>query len=248
MIFNMVGGVASGGFPEFTYTGTYRLIDDGDKNWRIKFLTSGTLNFSKLGNAADGIDVFCVGGGGGGHTCFYDGSFYVRYGASGGGYTSTSKNISVTKDTNYNIVIGAGGAASSNYSANNGGNTSAFGVTANGGKTGYYSGSASSNFNPKGGAGGSGGADYDGYTGGSDGGNGGGTDGGAGQGTTTREFGESTGALYASGGSTGTTAAAGGGTTASSPNGAANSGQGGTSKGSSSKGGSGIVIIRNHRS
>ena len=29
--------------PKFTYNGTYNLLDDGDGNWRIKFLSSGTF-------------------------------------------------------------------------------------------------------------------------------------------------------------------------------------------------------------
>ena len=75
---------------------------------------------------------------------------------------------------------------------------------------------------------------------------GGGTNAGAGQGTTTREFGESTGKLYATGGSG-----------VSKKNGQANTGDGGsggkyseTSNGtapSGGSGGSGIVIIRNAR-
>ena len=42
--------------------GTYRVIDDGDKNWRIKFLSSGV--FTTLKDMT--IDVFLVGAGGGG--------------------------------------------------------------------------------------------------------------------------------------------------------------------------------------
>ena len=59
------GGSAGGGtgMPEYTYTGNASLIDDGGGNWRIKFLTSGTLTFTKLGNAKGGLDVFLVGGG-----------------------------------------------------------------------------------------------------------------------------------------------------------------------------------------
>jgi len=38
-----IGGVSSNKLPSFTFTGTYTLVDDGDGNWRIKFLTSGTL-------------------------------------------------------------------------------------------------------------------------------------------------------------------------------------------------------------
>ena len=51
--------------PKFTYTGNYQFIDDGSGNWRIKFLSSGTLTFTSLGNARKGIDVFLVGGGAG---------------------------------------------------------------------------------------------------------------------------------------------------------------------------------------
>ena len=63
------GGGAAGGLPNFTYSGTYTLIDDGDKNWRIKFLTSGTLVFTSL---SGNIDVFILGGGGGGNKYAYE--------------------------------------------------------------------------------------------------------------------------------------------------------------------------------
>lgn len=52
--------------PVYSYSGSATLIDDGSYNYRIKFLTSGTLNFSHLGKF-NSIDVFCVGGGGGGN-------------------------------------------------------------------------------------------------------------------------------------------------------------------------------------
>lgn len=42
------------------YTGDYQIIDDGDGNWRVKFLTSGT--FTAVSDLL--IDVFAVGGGG----------------------------------------------------------------------------------------------------------------------------------------------------------------------------------------
>ena len=57
------GGAGGKRPPEISYTGTYALLDDGDGNWRIRFLTSGTLTFVKQ-NAT--VDVFCVGGGGAG--------------------------------------------------------------------------------------------------------------------------------------------------------------------------------------
>ena len=58
------GGGAWVGIPNFTYTGTYETVDDGDGNWRIKFLTSGIFTLLKPKQLL--IDVFCVGGGGGG--------------------------------------------------------------------------------------------------------------------------------------------------------------------------------------
>lgn len=111
------------------------------------------------------------------------------------------------------------------------------------------------------GAGGSGGGGFSGGNGGTNGGSGSkGSEGqgGAGQGTTTREFGESTGQIYAgggggSGGKAGDdTAGAGQGSySATLSNGEANTGGGGGgvnySAGGFSSGGSGIVILRNHR-
>lgn len=243
------GGSDSGAgkFPEFTYTGTYNLVDDGKtddgvQNWRIKFLTSGTLTFTKI---ATGIDVFCVGGGGnGGNSCGAGG---------GGGYTKTSSFVPV-KNTGYTITIG--GAR---------GNTSAFNTTAEAGKNG---GSNSG----KGGDGGSGGGAgrYWAY------GNNGGSDGsdgikssdnseslpGHGQGTTTREFGETSGTLYSGGGGGGGENNARGGdggggnggkgSGGSGYAGVANTGGGGGGGGSDGgtggSGGSGIVVIRNARS
>lgn len=160
------GGGTGGGIPSFTYTGDYRLIDDGDKNWRIKFLTSGILTFQNIGNAKGGIDVFCVGGGGSGGY-----SEKTSYGAAGGGggYTTTVKGISVVKDTPYEITIGAGGTASN--SAADGSSTSAFNVVAGGGK-----GVGKVSDKQQGGAGGSGGGSSarwgKGAAGGSDGSNG----------------------------------------------------------------------------
>lgn len=175
---------------EFTYTGNCEAIDDGNGNWRIKFLTSGT--FTPYSNAT--IDVFLVGGGGGG-----DG----RSGG-GGGYTTTKKAISINSGTSYTITIGAGGAGGSFQIRNDstsGGSSTAFGYTAVGGKPGT---------DGVGGNGGSGGAGRcdgicNGAAGGSDGSNGGTGyfSGGSGQGTTTREFGEYSGSLYAGGGGSG---------------------------------------------
>ena len=235
--------------PAYTYTGSHQLLDDGNFNWRLKLLTSGTLTFSHLGSAAGkGAQAFLVGGGGGG---WYGPS---QGGGGGGGYTATS-DVALAVGTEYSIVVGAGGNQA------NGGDTKAMGVTASGGKRGGPAGFC---------AGGSGGG-YAGGNGGSDGGNGAGWHGdtsgggGQGQGTTTREFGEASGALYAGGGGGGKAdrnppggapggdgggghGGWGGAPTAPAP-GTPNTGGGGGGNysGDPGAGGSGIVIIRNKR-
>lgn len=236
--------------PAFTYTGTYRLAKENTYDWKLTLLTSGTLTFTSLGNGAGNIDYFLAGGGAGGG----------KGAGGGGGYTRTSTAV-VKANTAYAIVIGAGGAANTN-----GGATSAFGASVNGGTQ-----------EPnEGGAGGSGGGgpSWTGVAGngGSNGGNGSdvsksGDDaarvGGKGQGTTTREFGASNGTLYCGGGGGGTQSgtrgsggSGGGGNGATGSvapgNGQVNTGGGGggcnqnitTGIGS---GGSGIVVIRNKR-
>lgn len=254
--------------PVFTYTGEYAIVDDGYNqidstlgNWKIRFLTSGVLTFTELNGAEAGIDVFLVGGGGSGaNGCEEsDGTYRLTYGG-GGGYTNTVRGVRISTNTDYAITVGAGGASASaiSQSGYNGGSTSAFGATANGGEGAVgFLGSSSA----RGGNGGSGGGGADG-SGGSDGGNGSGDNFGTGQGATTREFGEAGGNLYSGGGGgavNGAGGAGGGGAgcpTASSSNGVdgtANTGGGGgagsrvTSSTHSGAGGSGIVIIRNKR-
>lgn len=249
MIFNThypyIGG--GGGVPKFTYTGQYSFIDDGSGNWRIKFLTSGVFTPKK--NMA--IDAFLVGGGGGSQG---GPSSTARTAGAGGGYTATHKAINLIAGTAYNIVVGAGGVGN-----NAGGQTSAFGNSVDGGSPGGEADSGTA----YGGSGGSGGgkADsgvYGAYAGGSDGNNGGGhsafsPNNGKGQGTTTREFGEPDGDLYAGGGgghkkdsnaAGGDGGGADGGQSAQDNTGG---GAGGSLKQTTTSGGSGIVVIRNAR-
>lgn len=294
--------------PEYTYTGSHQLIDDGDGNWRIKFLTSGTLTLKK---AAD-VDIFCVGGGGAGGSAtlrytYYDSDSetnktdysqdWTGGGGGGGGKTATLKAQSLAAGTAYSVVVGSGGTPTAytsyrTYYYGGSGGTSKFGslVSAAGGGYGRKQADVSvdddgdvtiSYSRSYGGSGGSGGSGYGG-NGGSNGSNGGGMNNyhygnyGTGQGTTTREFGDSTGALYAGGGGCGVTpdggasysargygGSGGGGDGASSANaagssGSANTGGGGggtgghdtgysVSDGKPGSGGSGIVIIRNAR-
>lgn len=255
--------------PEFTYTGDYEIVNDADEpitisqdNWKIRFLTSGTLTFTNLNGAENGIDVFCVGGGGGGGLGPLGSA--NGGGGGGGGYTTTEYAKTVSANIAYDIIVGAGGTGNINSEQVNtsgaGGSSSAFGVTAAGGKgiTGAY----------RGGDGGSGGGGGAGLNGGSDG-SAGGTSGtaylgGSGQGTTTREFGELNGKLYAGGGGGGTpynssanagSGGAGGGADGVKKGNAgisavANTGGGGggaSRDNNGGNGGSGIVIIRNAR-
>ena len=223
------------GIPTFGYTGTYTLVDDGDNNWRIKFLDSGT--FTVENNVS--VDVFCVGGGGSGsgHT-----SDTVKAGGGGGGYTTTARNIYLEKGKEYSITIGAGGAATTGNGTGIAGGNTIFGnnlVVANGGSGGKDHGNG-------GGDGGSGGACKGGTTGGRDG-----SDGtpltnqyrGKGQGTTTREFEETDGTLYSSGGDSyayKSQILTGG-------NNTGDGGGGGGFYNGGGGGGSGIVVIRNAR-
>ena len=244
MIFNLTQPVLDSA-PKFTYTGTYEYIDDGDGNWRIKFLSSGV--FTPLKNMA--IDAFLVGGGGGSK----GGSSNTSTTAgAGGGYTATHKAINLTSGTAYNIVVGAGGVGN-----NTGGQTSAFGNSVDGGAPGETSSSTA-----YGGSGGSGGgrapSRESAYDGGSDGADGGGysdlsPNNGKGQGTTTREFGEPNGDLYAGGGgghnsdgnaSGGNGGGADGGQSAQDNTGG---GAGGATRNGDASGGSGIVVIRKHK-
>lgn len=260
MIFNLTTPAVSK-LPKFTYTGTYSLIDDGNGNWRIKFLSSGKFTPAKDMT----VGVFIVGGGGGGGT---GASTITRYAASGGGggYTKTLRALQLTAGTAYDVIVASGGVPGANGSA------SAFNMTTGrGGITGTFDTSSASKAEGADGGSGGGGA-YRNSTktlivgsGGSDGADGGdvvlnaGTQyeqtkakGGAGQGTTTREFGETTGDLYSGGGAgsafynsktkDGTGGEGGGGDGHAA--GADNTGGGG---GGMAAGGSGIVIIRNTR-
>lgn len=175
--------------PEFEYTGTYQLLDDGDGNWRIKFTTSGTLTLAKTTT----VDLFLVGGGGGGVS-----------GGGGGGYTATHTSVVLEGGTPYTVTIGGGGTGGAGGMAGNG---SAGGATSIGSYSITGGASANQDDGGNGGSGGGGsGSELDnwrnGGNGGSDGANGATSSypGGTGQGITTREFGETDGELYSGGG------------------------------------------------
>lgn len=277
MIFNLTQPLISS-VPvlgkDFTWSGsdgTCLVIDDGGGNWRIKFLSSGSFTPLK----AMTIDAFVVGGGGGGGRGESAGSGKVMASGGGGGRTRTTKNISLLADKTYRMVVGAGGNANAD-----GGNTyiqnydGSILILQIGGKAGAFvynfAQPSASGVIAEGGAGGSGGgsAGVDRSTSslaaasaGGDDGNDGETlnsviTGGAGQGTTTREFGEPDGALYAGGGGAAAMysgmmisnpGAGGGKYTADATDNTGGGGGGSWHPYTTSMGGSGIIIIRNRR-
>lgn len=224
--------------PPYSFDGDHTLIDDGNGNWRVKFYSSG--NFIPKRDMA--VDVFLVGGGGGG----LQGWSGVWEGPAGaGGKTTTGRGIELISNQSYDIQIGAGGSAAArtwNAIGGTGGTSSAFNYYADGGGGAFGADHSSGH----GGDGGSGGSAVIG-TGGSDGNDGSGSltyswRHGYGQGSTTREFGESNNQLYSTGGSF----------SSSVVHGAANTGNGGSGGQSQNEvqggnGGSGIIIIRNAR-
>lgn len=243
--------------PEFTYTGDYEIVQDDDTpiedfaswkgNWKIRFLTSGDFTITKMHGDWDGcIDVFLCGAGGGGEFGPYKSTNWIPGPGGGSGHTKTQKKVSLSLNTVYSIIIGSGGQkgmVSGSKHPTAGGDTKAFENTAEGGKPG--------NSNGTGGNGGSGGgALY--ANGGSDGGNGADhvfgdngqyrTKGGTGQGTTTKEFTEEAGKLYAYGGPGGYGTRPG-----YNNNTIGNGGSGGGQQSDGGPGFSGIVIIRNAR-
>lgn len=200
MIVNMgYRGKVGASVPKFTYTGAYNVRNDGV----VELLTSGTLVFLN----PTVIDRFMVGGGGAGGLS--TGTANSGGGGGGGGYTKTDKNVAVAANTNINIVIGAGGTPTygSGAAAVHGKATSWDTISVNGGEGVSWSSANAGRIGGNGGSGGGGGvtsnSDYG--AGGSNGNNGESGFptsllGGNGQGTTTREFGEANGKLYAGGG------------------------------------------------
>lgn len=191
----------------YTYknaTRLYTTIESGAQANGVPLQVKGQQIFTSSGvfsvpAGVTAIDVFLVGGGGGSGQDYTDG-----YSGAGGGYTQTYKSIPTSPGTQWNVLVGAGGdnsnGATSSFS-NGGGNYTASG------------GNRSGQYGANGGSGGGGAGQYSIYAGngGSDGSKGEdarkvGTEtgviktGGAGQGTTTRAFGESNGTLYAGGG------------------------------------------------
>lgn len=164
--------------PEFTYSGTYKTELREDWGWVIRFTSGGVLRFAK----DQKIDVHILGGGGEG-----GGADSSPGGGGGGGWQTIKKSIEVKADTSYTIVVGAGGSTDT-FGGGEGGTSSAFGLSAAGGKGGGYG--DSNDTWASGGSGGTGSGGYRGAAGGSN---------------TVREFGETSASwpIYGGGGGAG---------------------------------------------
>ena len=116
------GGQGGGDTPTpsgpFSFTGEYLYIDDGDGDWRVKFLSSGTLT----PNENLTVDIFAVGGGSGGRSGKYTygpvyyngvevGYTYEHHSGGGGagGYTATVTDKVLQAGHTYQVVVGQGG-------------------------------------------------------------------------------------------------------------------------------------------
>lgn len=120
---------------------TYQFYNDGNGQWELAILTSGTINFKK----SIDVDVWMVGGGKNGADGSFSGSPICsgQGGNGGNGGECIYQQTSITKNTNYSIVIG-----------NNNNNTSGFNITAQsgGGCAGGSGGSVSAGDQSKSGA------------------------------------------------------------------------------------------------
>ena len=219
------GGMPTSGIPQIAFTGEYQEIVESKDNWHVELLTSGNLNFQKLKNAANGIEVCLVGAGNSGGSG--DGS---GGGNGGNGGAVRTENVIPLANTDYTIIIGGSNGA-----------TSAFGYTASpggggsGGRAGWTSGASPNGYPGSDGTHAFGDTAYPRYGAGG-GGGAGAWDGAYGRPGLGGDYGGGNGGGKDASGATGKANTGGGG------------GGGGCTTGGGGAGGSGIVIIRNKRS
>ena len=116
--------------PKFSYSGEYETSSDNNY-WYIKLKSSGQMTFTYRKN----IEVGCVGGGGG-TISNRNVASVGGFAGGGGGYIKTG-TTTAEAGTAYTITIGAGGKGINGWrddvTAESGGATSAFGISAAGG-------------------------------------------------------------------------------------------------------------------
>lgn len=116
---------------DFSYTGAYEKINDGNGTYRIKLKSNGTLTLANDGD----VEVFMVGGGGAGGSRK---SSEGNTGTGGNGGSVTISTVSLTANTPYNITIGIGGTGIYSGTGTSGSATTGFGLTAAGGAGGSH--------------------------------------------------------------------------------------------------------------
>ena len=96
------------------------------------FTSSGTFTLPNTALSSVDYDL-CGGGGSGGRNCWSG----TSAGSGGGGGERLQGVTTLVPGSSYSVVIGSGGAGvNTNGNGNDGGNSSAFGLTARGGKAG----------------------------------------------------------------------------------------------------------------
>lgn len=105
----------------YSFSGQSEYKESGE-NWEIALKTSGTFRFkAKVG----AIDIFLVGGGQNGGAGTYESETASARGGTGGagGAYKTESNVSVSKGTDYTIVIGSAGQNSAGFGKTSSGGT-----------------------------------------------------------------------------------------------------------------------------
>lgn len=116
MIFNIGSKSLGDPTPVFNFTGLSDFRTVG-QNWELRLLSSGILTWDWMGSGITGVDIFAVGGGGGGVNLYVSRNFGNAPGAGGGGgYTktllsSTKTPIMFELNAPYRVEVGARGFA-----------------------------------------------------------------------------------------------------------------------------------------
>jgi len=136
--------IASATISLSSYTGAYTSMTDGPYT-AITLTTGGTINFNITSGTSITLNYIMIGGGGGGGAGGWIGaSANACGGTGGGGGQIVAGTTTITKATNYTVVIGNGGAATANmsqtgrngFAGNNGVATTFNGISAAGGSGG----------------------------------------------------------------------------------------------------------------
>lgn len=114
--------------PEFSYNGSYKIVDDNDSpvsnfgdysgGWKIRLLSSGTFNFTNMHRFNGRIDAFIVAGGRAGTLRTYDPGYggngaWVNGAVGSGGAHTTVTGIQCVQGEGYSVSVGGSNGDSS---------------------------------------------------------------------------------------------------------------------------------------